>query len=265
MPKRRMPQRGYSRSKYRRVSRSRPTIIASQRRGYARVLGRASGALVMTPEKKYFDSQRLAYSFVATTSWDATTLADPDVTPVANMNCLFAPTVGSALNQRVGRKVAINKITLKGHVLSNASDAETTGQASSTCRLIMFVDKQTNGAQVTPSNLIAAQTASSTSALYGFQSTANFGRFRVLKDKIVSMQNPNLVWDGTNDNRNGLVKPFKMNIRFRKPLIVHFNATNGGTVADIVDNSIHIAAKADNITDLAPTLSYTCRVVYSDV
>lgn len=264
MPKRRSGSfTGYG--KRRRTNRMRPTrIVASRRRGYARVLGRAGGALVMTAEKKYFDSQLIAGTVPSATSWDATTQLDPDTTPVANIDCLFAPVVGAAINQRIGRKVAVNKITIKGSMRVAPDDAATTADAANTVRLILFQDKQTNGAQVVPSSLIQALTAAQSSAVFGFQSTANFGRFRVLKDKYFNFSNPNGFYDGMAGNQQGLLKHFKMTVHFKKPVIVHFNAVNGGTVADVVDNSFHLAANSDNNTDLSISLTYTCRVVYTD-
>lgn len=239
--------------------------VSSRRKGYYRSSGRASGALVMTPERKYFTSQRLGFDVPAATSWAASTLADPDTTPVANMNCLFAPTVGSAINQRIGRKVSVHKIQLKGELTVASLDDETTADASNTVRMILFMDQQTNGTQVTPSELIAAQTASAGSAVYGFQNLANLGRFRVLKDKIITLQNPNVSWDGTNVIQQGIKRTFKIVINFKRPVVVHFNAVNGGTVADIVDNSFHLAANSTNETDLDVGITYTARVTYTDV
>lgn len=56
---------------------------------------------------------------------------------------------------------------------------------------------------------------------------------------------------------------FKFTVNFKKPVVVHFNATNGGTVADVVDNSFHIVAAADVIA-YAPSLIYYSRVCYKD-
>ena len=56
---------------------------------------------------------------------------------------------------------------------------------------------------------------------------------------------------------------FKYSIYFKKPISVRFNATNGGTVADIVDNSFHVLATCTS-TALGPNLYYNCRVCYKD-
>lgn len=54
-----------------------------------------------------------------------------------------------------------------------------------------------------------------------------------------------------------------MSHSFRVPIDVHFNATNGGTVADIVDHSLHFICVADTIT-MVPTVAYYTRVSYKE-
>ena len=59
----------------------------------------------------------------------------------------------------------------------------------------------------------------------------------LLKDKVYSLANPNFANDGTDPTKKdycALVKHFKFNINFAKPIRIRFNASNAGTVADIV-------------------------------
>ena len=107
-------------------------------------------------------------------------------------------------------------------------------------------------------------TASSTIAIHSFQSLANLGRFKVLKDKTFTMQNPNSSYDGTNIEQQGLKRTFKFVIKFAKPVTVSFNAVNGGTISDIVDNSWCIYATAAS-SQLSPTMEYTGRAYYKEL
>lgn len=104
---------------------------------------------------------------------------------------------------------------------------------------------------------------SSGTAFNQFQNTAFFGRFRVLKDKRFVLQNPTLTWDGTNLEQSGIGRQFKINFKFRKPMMVRYNATNGGTVADVIDNSFHLIGGTLGTT-LQLAYAYSCRVVYTD-
>ena len=136
--------------------------------------------------------------------------------------------------------------------------------ASSVIRLALVQDMQTNSAQAQGEKVFTPPaTATASLAVESFQNIDNFGRFRVLKNKFFVFQNPTLSWDGTNMEQSGLVKRFKWTIKFRRPVQVRFNATNGGTIADIVDNSWHIMAN-NNSTDLTPYLLYNCRVCYKE-
>lgn len=218
---------------------------------------RTRGAVAMT-ERKYFDSFLSASAITASTDWTGT-----EHDPAGN--CLFYPVEGSDINERIGRKVTLVKLTIRGVIRAPAQVNQTAGDAASVVRLILVQDEQTNAAQMQGEQLMSAPGAANALLCnQTFQSTANFGRFRVLKDKTFTLSNPNMAWDGTNIETNGLNRAFKFSIVFKNPIRVRFNSTNGGSVADIVDNSFHLLAQATNVADLAPLLYYQCRCVYMD-
>lgn len=224
-----------------------------------------------TSEMKYFDCDYNTTGIqICTTTWQAGTMSDPLTTinlgsaAIANPLCLCAPTVGAALNQRVGRKIMIYKVKVHGTITVAQQAAQAVADAATRMRLVLVIDHQTNAAQMTGAQLFNDATAAVTT-LKSFQNPNNFGRFRVLKDKMFSIQNLNLAGSPT---AGDLVQAsaginFKFTVNFKKPIEVHFNATNGGTVADIVDNSIHMVAACDTNT-YAPALQYYSRVCYKD-
>lgn len=222
-------------------------------------------------EMKYFDCDYNATAITGvTTTWPAGTITDPLTTinlgsaAVANPLCLVAPTVGSNLNQRVGRKIEVYKVKVHGTVAVPVQAAQTTADTAAKVRLVLVLDQQTNAGQMTGAQLYNDGTASAT-VINTFQNPNNFGRFRVLKDKMLQIGNPNITGSPTAMDlvQQGLKINFKFTINFKSPVPVHFNATNGGTVADIVDNSIHMLAAVDN-TGLGTTLAYYSRVCYRD-
>lgn len=240
------------------------------RAGFTSV-ARTRGAAVQG-EMKYFDcdANGIAISVVSNT-WPAGAMADPLTTlnlgsaAVANPLTLCVPTVGAALNQRVGRKIQIRKIKVHGTVSVATQNAQSTADSACKVRLILVQDMQTNATQMTAAQLLNDATAVSTT-INAFQNPNNFGRFRVLKDKTITIGNLNLAGSPTTADviQAGTRINFKFAVNFKVPVQVHFNATNGGTVADIVDNSFHIIAAADNVA-YAPTLLYYSRVCYKDV
>lgn len=229
-----------------------------RRKGYSTV-ARTRGVYARG-EMKYFDTERSATAITATADW-STAAAPPNVgTPTT----LLCPTVGSAIDQRIGREVKIHKIKIRGTIQTAAQANQTAGDEASFIRLILAQDMQTNAAQATGSQIFTTPTtATAIQACTSFQNLANFGRFRVWKDKNIVLQNPNFGYDGTNLEQQGMIRPFKMNLVFKKPVSVRFNATNGGTIADIVDNSFCVYANTSS-TALAPTLNYSARVCYKE-
>ena len=105
-------------------------------------------------------------------------------------------------------------------------------------RIILYQDKQTNGTFAQGEDVISSGAANN--AGHMFQNPANFGRFRVLKDKTFRLHDPSISYDGTNMEQSGYSIPFKFKVNFKNGILVHFNAANGGTVADIIDHSFHM-------------------------
>ena len=79
-------------------------------------------------EMKYFDTYKTTTAVgVVTTTWPAGAMVDPTTTvnlgaaAVATPLSLFVPTVGSALNQRIGRSVLVRKIKIHGQITAAAT------------------------------------------------------------------------------------------------------------------------------------------------
>jgi hypothetical protein len=230
--------------------------------GYATV-ARTRGVYA-AGEMKYFDCARTSTAVLGGNDWSGTEI-DPNAIPVAGLNTLFAPTVGSGINQRIGKACNVHKIKIRGHVFSTVEQNQTVGAQPADVRVILFQDLQTNGTQAQGEEVMQTVTANAVANVEAFQNIDNFGRFRVLKDKSFGLENPNMTpTSATEHLNNGLIRRFKFNIKFRKPVKVRFNATNGGTIADIVDNSWHMLAITTSASGLIPGISYNCRVCYKE-
>lgn len=217
---------------------------------------RTRGGLVQT-ERKYFDSGKDPALIVNT----ADTWASCEVDP-ATLNCLFAPTEGNGIENRVGNKVMVHKITIRGRVQIDLQPNQTSMDNPVFVRLILYTDKQTNGTQAQAEDLMDSG-GSLGEASYMFQNTANFGRFQVLRDKLFQLSPSQASYDGTNIEVAGVGRLFKFTVAFKKPLQVRFNNTNGGTVADIIDNSFHLIAHATT-GGVSANIDYKVRTVFTD-
>lgn len=231
-----------------------------KRRGNNFVPRTPGGAIIS--EMKYFDTERALVAITASTDWTATEF-DPnttqEATPVATPLCLFAPKQGAGVNNRIGKSAKLFKIKIRGLINIVAQADQTGADSAALSRIILYQDMQTNIVQAQGEQVMTDPvTADAYVAINSFQNIDNFGRFRILKDKFISLMNPNMTYDGTNVEQQGLTKPFKITHTFKKPVEVRFNSTNGGTVADIVDNSFHVLATCTNAT-LVPNISYQAR------
>lgn len=211
-------------------------------------------------EMKYFDTERGSTAIPASTDWTATEFPPNIGTP----NTLLAPTVGSAINERIGRAVNIHRLFIRGSVLAAAQVSQSAADSATQIRIALVQDMQTNASQAQGEEIFQAPTnASALNAVNTFQSLANLGRFKVHKDKTFILESPSIAFDGTNVAQSGLQKTFKMKVSFNPPLRITFNAVNGGTISDVVDNSFCIYANCSS-TALTPTISYNCRVYYKE-
>ncbi len=210
-------------------------------------------------ENKIFDAGKALTAVVASADWTGTE-EDP-----TTLNCLFVPTQGSQINQRIGRKVTLRKIKVKGFLNVAAQSAQSAGDTSALTRIVLYQDKQTNASFAQGENVFGELAGVNPQAIDWFQNPDNFGRFNVLKDKTFRFGNPNIANNtGAAGGiiQQGMSLPFKFNLNFPKGIEINFNATNGGSVADIVDNSFHILAICINV-DMAPNITYACRCTYT--
>lgn len=201
-------------------------------------------------ESKYFTSfsntANPGLAVVSAANWTGTEVDPPTALT------LFTPVQGLDTFNRVGKKVLVTKLRISGS-LNNVS---TTAADSSEIRLILFQDNQTDGAQAQGEDLMSPST-NTNEVPFTFQNINNFDRFKVLKSVVIKFDNPNATTSVQKKN-------FHWNIKFQKPIEVRFNATNGGTIADIVNHSWHLLANAANTGSPTNSISYVCRIIYKD-
>lgn len=216
-------------------------------------------------EMKYFDTVLVGQNIQpCTTTWVLGTRANGLVPPALAVNCLFAPTQGAGVNQRIGKSCKVLKIKIRGQLNVPVQAAQSVADSSTQIRLLVVWDKKCNSATITPANVIA-DGVDPISTLNQWQNIDHFGRYVVLKDKFFNITNLNLAGSPTTGDviQAGLVKSFKFNINFKTPVDVRFNGTNGGTSLDLVDNSFAMLASCSSAA-YAPTITYNCRVCYKE-
>jgi hypothetical protein len=214
-------------------------------------------------EMKYFDTFKSGAAIQSSPNW-----IGAELDPVAQL-CLFAPVTGATIQQRIGRKVYVHKIKVKGTIIQPPAASQANPIITPFCRLMLVMDTQTNASALNAEDVMSGG-ASSRLAVQQFQNIDNFGRFKVLKDVTYSFgdtQDTTGTAAAGDMTFNGRIIPFKWTYKFKKPLLVNFNAGASGSVASIVDNSFHIIGLA---TDNTPgtgenfTMSYNSRVTFKE-
>lgn len=228
---------------------------ARRRRGFKRRSRNYRSGGYLGKEHKFLDTQLQPETI--TTVW---TCHDP--TTVNNVHPI---TNSGGTNGHDGRQYHITAIHFKGSINIAQGQNEALGDTPDTqvIRLALVLDKQTNGAQLTPTDVYGSVGPEPT--MY-FRNLEHVSRFQVLWTKRFRLHDIDFEKDvstGTTTWSWGeYKKPLSFNIKFRTPLVVHVTSTNtDGNVSRIRDNSVHLIGCADDsASPLEPWIHGTFRV-----
>jgi len=157
---------------------------------------------------------------------------------------------GDDIDERTGRQVM-----MRSYELSVLWHQAAPGAHPEPCvaRLLVVYDKQTNGAALTPAQVLTA--TGTLNAATSPKQLENRERFTILRDIRTPMA------AAETSDYEPPPKALKIYQSFMLP--VTFNAGDAGTVADITTGSLYAIFISDQAAVL-PSFSYTCRVRYED-
>ncbi len=198
-------------------------------------------------ERKFADFEAVGDAF--TTSW-ATMQAIDSISAVA---------IGNTESTRVGRVYHITSLHMRGEVILTLQESNATPISAVTCRVVIVHDTQTNGAELTATDVMDA---GQTDSHLAFRNLQNTKRFRILMDKVMVLR-PGLMNEGAvNLFASGQTRiGFKFNRTFKKPIKVLCKGTTA-VVASITDNSFHVIGISSTASG-APLLSYQARIRFT--
>ncbi len=149
---------------------------------------------------------------------------------VQNSRSINAIPQGVTESQRVGRKCTIKSIHCHYEVKLPAVDAAATPGNADVLRVVIYLDKQTNGATIAGTDLFEFDDWQS------FRNLANSGRFHILYDKFHALTPPNLASDGAGVvSHTELLRDFSFNKKCNIP--IEFSSTTGA-ISEIRSNNI---------------------------
>lgn len=222
------------------------TAISSRRKTKAPVFKkrrstpgmRTAGLLLL--EKKFFDFSRTVIPM-------STTWAGGELDPIT-LKALSVPGQGDGPSDRDGRVFSLVSLSIKGQVFATLVEGATNPQADMLIRLIIVIDKQTNGAQLAAEDVMLG--ISGTNDVFSHRNLINEKRFTILWDKLINLQitraslnegAPNLYAHG----ETGL--SFSYDHIFKTPLRVSMIGTTS-IVENVSDVSIHVIGCAESTT-----------------
>lgn len=193
------------------------------------LLGRAQ-TLGGTIEKKYLDSV-----FTATTATTAGYMIAATLLTIPQ---------GTTEVTRVGGKINITNVNIRGVLEGPVGLANVPDQV----RVILFWDKQCNGAQPVVTDLLK------TANYLSYLNMDNVERFQIIKDKLYMVDV--VGWDGT----NALYKQLPLKVNYKCNVPIHYSSTTGA-VAEIKSNNLGILF----ISQLGKaSFAFNCRVKFTD-
>lgn len=195
-------------------------------------------------EYKFFDTAKATATLTST--WTGGEL-DPAV-----FNCLFAPVKGTGPSDRNGDKAHVVSISVRGKIAMPVSSDQADVLTPRSFCILLVLDTQTNGAQLNAEDVMVATEPEE----LNFRNLQYRQRFRVLKKWKGTLHQTVAFNDGANTGSvTGGARLFECNLKMGNMPVTFIG--NGGTIADIGDNSLHIIGCSNSAT---PTITYACRV-----
>lgn len=202
-------------------------------------------------EKKFYDTALAATAFSAAT--DATGGEyDPSATSM-----ISTPAVGDGEQNRDGKQIVCKYVEIKGEVIEPAATNQTSGTGPRMAMLALVLDTQSNAAQAQSETVFKNLAASANMAPLALRNLEYGTRFRLLKQQYFDFPvGANMVYDGTNIETNAAIKRFHWFVPL-KDLKINFNSGTTSSIANVVDNSLHIMGFASSAS---MTVSYNARL-----
>jgi len=201
--------------------------------GYTRIVGSYKRALPGSLEKKFLDTDVTNFS---------------DVTAGVIVNSLNLVPQGTTDQTRIGNKIIVKNINI--HATCNVDDQGTASFRGGVLRVILYVDKQANGATAAVTDILK------TAAIHSFRNMDQTDRFDILMDRII----PCTVFGANALHTNEQTKWWKANKKC--DISVHFSSTTGA-ITELKSNNVGLLYIADSSFVNAAKVG-TARIKYVD-
>lgn len=204
-------------------------------------------------EKKFYDTALVASALTAPTD-AAGGEHDPSATSM-----ISTPAQGDGPTNRDGNQILAKSVQIKGEVAWGRLTGATDFPSPESVYVALVLDTRTNGQQMNSEDCFVNTSGNATLACDVQRNLYHKNRFKILKSQRFEPRFMAGAYNGTNFDVVSEQQHFDWFVPM--DMQINFNSGTTASVANCVDNSLHLIAFCDNTTR-APTLSYNARMRY---
>lgn len=206
----------------------------------------------LTIERKFYDTGLASSALSNPTDCTAGEM-DPSATSM-----ITSPAQGDGEQNRDGKQIACLYVLISGVISFSGIEQTTDPLTRRQAFVAVVLDTQSNGAQLNSEDVFKNTIASANLAQIPQKNLLFGNRFRILKEKIFTAR-PSLTILAANDfSSSSDAMTFKFYIPL-KGMKINFNGGTTASIANVIDNSIHVVAFKGTTTEVV-AISYNARL-----
>lgn len=233
--------------------RSAKSSLNSAKMAALRQIANATTAGFLGIEKKFYDSKLGDTAILANTD-----LTGGEYDPSAT-SMISTPVQGDGEQNRDGKRIVIDSLILKGHVVRPANETAADPHEAQKVFVAVVLDTHSNGAQMNSEDCFKSLANSARMNCEPLKNLLSADRFRILKSQVFDVTPNTLTGTITTGPyaHYGVQREIDWYIPFKGGLPVNFNAGTTADIANVVDNSLHIIAFS---TSTGNFIGYNARI-----
>lgn len=205
-------------------------------------------------ERKFYDTALALTAIPAPTDSSGGEM-DPSATSM-----ISTPAQGDTEQNRDGKKINIIQVAIDGVIQVSPAELQAGPQRGTKVYVALVLDTQSNGAQMNSEDCFKNTNAAAATSIVPQRNLLFGTRFRILREMVIDVTPVALSHFAVDSfSYSGQIKPFHIFRKFPGGLPVNFNAGTTASIANVIDNSLHVIAYT-NDTTVIPQLAYNARI-----
>lgn len=229
-------------------------VYAARKRAVKRFVKRRGYVPSMAPVLRGFKPEVKTVDVLVTTNILSTT---------ATFTTLNGTALGTEVFQRIGRKIRMKSIHIRGRIIRNAAIVQASDDYA---RVIVFYDSE--GTTSTLSDVLESDDATGATAsnVTSFTNTANFSRFKILSDTAFTLPITPATAATTITAQSGGLTDYKSEANYNKFINLNMMMAEFGAGGAISHGGLQLMTVGSSIAVAAPhSIQWYARLRYYDI